>query len=105
MLAAVADNPALKDDIEGMAIYKQDDGKGYLVQCFAVEETRCPPPRPACRWQSPARAARRRTGSAWSASSAAASRPGRGAHATTAPPANEKNDRKKLDTEIGRAHV
>src|SRR3546814_6263543 len=24
-------------------------GYGGLVQCFAVEETRCPPPRPACR--------------------------------------------------------
>src|SRR3546814_11925083 len=31
MLDAVADNPALKADIEGMAIYKQDDGKGTLV--------------------------------------------------------------------------
>ncbi len=31
MLAAVADNPALKDDIEGMSLYTQEDGKGYLV--------------------------------------------------------------------------
>src|SRR3546814_15977464 len=69
-------------------------GYGGLVQCFAVEETRCPPPRPACRWQSPARAALRRTVSAWSASRRAASRPARGDHPPTAPPANAKNDRK-----------
>lgn len=31
MLAAVADNPALKDDIEGMGLYKLDSRRGYLV--------------------------------------------------------------------------
>ena len=31
MLAAVADNPALRDDIEGMGLYKLDSRRGYLV--------------------------------------------------------------------------
>src|SRR3546814_11178928 len=31
MLAAVADTPALKDDNEGMAIYKKDYGKCYMI--------------------------------------------------------------------------
>ena len=31
MLAAVADNPALKDDIEGVSLYAKADGTGYLV--------------------------------------------------------------------------
>ena len=30
-IARVADNPALKDDLEGVAIYAQPKGKGYLV--------------------------------------------------------------------------
>ena len=31
MLAAVKDNPALKDDMEGMGLYKLDATRGYLV--------------------------------------------------------------------------
>ena len=31
MLAAVADNPALEDDVEGMSLYAKPDGTGYLV--------------------------------------------------------------------------
>lgn len=31
MLAKVADNPALKDDMEGISLYAMDGGKGYLV--------------------------------------------------------------------------
>lgn len=31
MLAKVTDNPALKDDMEGIGLYAQADGKGYLV--------------------------------------------------------------------------
>ncbi|WP_374394623.1 phytase [Sphingopyxis sp.] len=31
MLAKITDNPALKDDMEGMGLYAMADGKGYLV--------------------------------------------------------------------------
>ena len=31
MLAAIAGNPALKDDIEGIGLYAKADGTGYLV--------------------------------------------------------------------------
>jgi len=31
MLAAVKDNPALRDDMEGMGIYKVDATRGYLI--------------------------------------------------------------------------
>src|SRR3546814_17086187 len=51
-------------------------GYGGPVQCFAVEETRCPTPRPACRWQSTARAARLGTGSAGAAGCATESQIG-----------------------------
>src|SRR3546814_12252187 len=74
-------------------------GYGGLVQCFPVEETRCPPPRPACRWQSPERAARHRTGSAWTARSPAASPHGHRATATTATPAHGQHDSRTLDND------
>ena len=47
-VARVADNPALKDDIEGVAIYDLGDGDGYLVassqgnDSYAVFERRAP---------------------------------------------------------------
>lgn len=31
MMAAVADNPALKDDMEGLGLYALEGGKGYLI--------------------------------------------------------------------------
>jgi 3-phytase len=31
MIAAVADNPALKDDLEGVGLYAQSRGRGYIV--------------------------------------------------------------------------
>lgn len=31
MLAAITDNPALKDDIEGLGLYARTDGTGYLI--------------------------------------------------------------------------
>jgi len=31
LVASVADNPALKDDLEGVSLYRQPEGAGYLV--------------------------------------------------------------------------